>query len=281
MTNPELPDDQALMISRYDRSITAPVHRLYYGYSDYYNYGYWAEGATSQKEASEALVRKLLSFIPEHKGRILDVACGLGASTRLMLEFYPKEQITGINLSEFQLDLARRNAPGVDFRYMDATELDFPDESFANIICVEASHHFRPREKFYSEALRVLEPGGRLVSCELGGPAWAYKAVPPKNAKELRKQLEEAGFIHVSVEEAVDQTWRGFCRNLKRWPKAQRKSGAINGWQYAYLKLASAVTPIISVGIRHYFLTSAQKPPAANAPVQDAEKAAETAGDQP
>ena len=40
---------------------------------------------------------------------------------------------------------------------MDATELDFRDNSFDSIICVEAAFHFDTREKFVREAYRVLK----------------------------------------------------------------------------------------------------------------------------
>ena len=55
------------------------------------------------------------------------------------------------------------NAPGCTFLLMSATELNFPDNSFDNVICVEAALHFNTREKFLREARRVLKPGGRIV----------------------------------------------------------------------------------------------------------------------
>jgi ubiquinone/menaquinone biosynthesis C-methylase UbiE len=74
--------------------------------------------------------------IPGDAERILDVECGLGASTqRLGVRFAPGI-ITAINISVAQLALARERAPGSTFLFMNATALQFPDANLNAVICV-------------------------------------------------------------------------------------------------------------------------------------------------
>ena len=130
------------------------------GESDYRNIGYWNEGTTTQQQASERLQDALLDFISEKKGRILDVACGMGASTRRLLRHYPAQDIWAINISEKQVESTRQNAPGCHAEVMNAVELTFDDGFFDNILCIEAAFHFETRRKFLEQALRVLKQGG-------------------------------------------------------------------------------------------------------------------------
>src|SRR5256885_484731 len=140
------------MIDFYDRGMSDPVTLEYYGNTDYYNYGYWDDGTTDQGEASANLVEKLVGLIPEKKGRILDVACGLGASTRYLRNHYPDENIVAVNLSDFQLDQAKSRARSLQFACMDAAHLAFESNSFDAILCVEAAFHFDTRDLFLHEA---------------------------------------------------------------------------------------------------------------------------------
>ena len=64
---------------------------LYYDGSGFFNFGYWTLETKSQREASENLVNLLLALIPEKRGTILDVACGLGATTRMLLDLKSPE----------------------------------------------------------------------------------------------------------------------------------------------------------------------------------------------
>ena len=77
------------MIRIYDRTMRRSHERRYYENSGYYNFGYWDMGAKSQREASEALVDWLVACIGKREGRILDVACGLGATTRRLHGILP------------------------------------------------------------------------------------------------------------------------------------------------------------------------------------------------
>ena len=125
------------MIRVYDRTMLSGSQRRYYENSGFFNFGYWGAGAKSQREASEALVDLLVARISDTNGPVLDVACGLGASTKRLSQTWPPEVITGINVSDIQIAAARARAPGCTLLLMDATRLDFPDNHFGAVICVE------------------------------------------------------------------------------------------------------------------------------------------------
>ena len=126
----------------------SPVWREYYDSSDFFNFGYWETGTRTQKEAGENLMERLLAFIPSKRGTILDLARGKGETTRYLLHCYCPRDVTGINISYRQLEGCRQNSPRCTFVPMDATSMTFEEDSFDNIIYVEAAFHFDTRETF-------------------------------------------------------------------------------------------------------------------------------------
>jgi MPBQ/MSBQ methyltransferase len=210
------------------------------GHSDFWNYGYWYEDTGSHRQACENLMEELLAFIPEQKGRILDVACGKGATTRYLLHYYPAENVTGINISEKQLRVCRETAPGCTFLRMDATKMAFPDNSFHNIICVEAAMHFATRRNFLVEAQRVLKPGGCLVLSDAIFPRWRPDqpvANYVRSPREYRRTCVQAGFADVTVVDATDECWGGFTERFLEHMREELRGGEI-GLQRFYRTVA-------------------------------------------
>src|SRR3954467_8552906 len=93
-------EGQESMVALYDKWMVHPLHAAFFGHSDYYNYGYSTSATRSQSEACENLVEELLRLLPAKSGSILDVACGLGASTRHLLTYYTPGNVTANNISE-------------------------------------------------------------------------------------------------------------------------------------------------------------------------------------
>jgi MPBQ/MSBQ methyltransferase len=232
----------------------------YYGHSDFWNWGYWDTRTTNQREACENLMEKLLSFIPKKQGRILDVACGLGATTRYLLKYYRPANVTGINIGEKQLQICRKNAPGCTFLRMDATELDFRDNSFDSIICVEAAFHFDTREKFVREVYRVLKPGGYLVLSDILMSRWAPhqpEANYTKNLEEYQKLFIHAGFRNVTIIDATEECWKRFACYNQRYNANKLFRGEIRIGTYRWL-VARILMSLQTVN--YYVLASARKP---------------------
>jgi MPBQ/MSBQ methyltransferase len=180
------------------------------------NIGYWDATTKTQDEASVRLLEVLLDFIPEKKGRILDVACGLGASTRKLCEHYPPEQVWAINISEKQIASTKANAPGCHAQVMNAVDLAFEDAFFDAIVCIEAAFHFETRRAFLQNALRVLKPGGKLVLSDVLFTSRArhdqYPVLPDavnhlESVAEYRELLAEVGFRDATVIDARNEIW--------------------------------------------------------------------------
>jgi ubiquinone/menaquinone biosynthesis C-methylase UbiE len=97
--------------------------------------------------------------------KVLDAGCGAGIpiSQRLSEHF----QVTGVDFSEAQIELARKNVPHAEFLCDDMTKLNFPENTFDGITSYYAIIHI-PREEHQSLLAnfhRMLKPGGFALLC--------------------------------------------------------------------------------------------------------------------
>jgi SAM-dependent methyltransferase len=106
--------------------------------------------------------------------RLLEVGCGVGAQTEILLRHFPDLHVTGVDIDDEQLAEARRFLSSVawatgrfDIRKMDAQKLEFDPESFdAAFLCWVLEHVPSP-PRVLGEVRRVLAPGAPIVCSEV------------------------------------------------------------------------------------------------------------------
>lgn len=174
--------------------------------------------------------------------RVLDVATGPGivafpAAERVGAQGY----VLGIDLSQGMIDTAEqerdaRGVQNVEFRVMDAENLDLPDNSFDTILCGFGMMLFdepRPCAEFF----RVLKPGGSVALSTWGRDderwVWASElfrrytgfAPPPRAADQLAPlttqtaegmtaKFRGAGFTDVRV---TDEDYDILYASIDEW----------------------------------------------------------------
>lgn len=92
--------------------------------------------------------------------KVLDAGCGGGYPfTKLLSEHF---DVLGVDISEKQIELAKKNAPKAKFQCLDMTKLSFPNEYFSGIFSYYAIIHI-PREEHFDLLVnfyRMLKPNG-------------------------------------------------------------------------------------------------------------------------
>jgi trans-aconitate 2-methyltransferase len=108
-------------------------------------------------------VRDLIAAIPTAEAsRAIDLGCGPGNSTEILMARYPDATITGIDTSEDMIRAARQRLPGVSFEVADIATWQAPGPWDA-IIANAVLHWVRGHEALFPRLVAALSPGGSLA----------------------------------------------------------------------------------------------------------------------
>jgi len=110
------------------------------------------------------MARRVASLQPAN---VLELAAGTGIVSRKLRDALAAEcELTASDLNPPMLDVAKAKfeaAELVRFRQIDATNLEFDEASFDALACQFGVMFFPDIERSYSEACRVLRPGGNYL----------------------------------------------------------------------------------------------------------------------
>ncbi len=182
--------------------------------------------------------------------RVLDVACGTGVlACEAARRVRPGGSVAGLDRNEGMLEVARRQAPEIEWRQGRAEAIDAAADSFDSVISQFGLMFFDDRVAALREMRRVLAPGGRLAVAVwddlAGSPGYAAMAAlldrlfGARIADELRApfSLGDAGtlralFAEAGMAAAEIRTQPGTARfpSLDSWVHTD-----IKGWTLADL----------------------------------------------
>lgn len=200
----------------------------------------WMRGNTTyaiQKHIKD--YESTLLSVPKNTGRIMDIACSVGASTKFLIEAFPeKDVIDAVDLSPHFLAAAKfyhttpespmytEHHEKIAYHHTMAEDLPFPADSY-DIVSISFLLHEIPTktsEEVIAEAYRVLRPGGTLSIVDLSGKRIKSLPQPRKHFFELTEPLirqyyktdpiaimENSGFKYVETKDndPMNALWIG------------------------------------------------------------------------
>ena len=169
---------------RKGRDLRATDHRTFVGNyydlaTDLYEYG-WGQSfhfaPRVQGESLAASITRQQHYFALKLGlrpgmRVADFGCGVGGPLREIARF-AGSHIVGVNINAYQIGRAIEYTEAAGLSHLgtyleaDYTAVDEPDESFDAIYAFESTCHAPDRVDVFSEAFRLLKPGGCFMSHE-------------------------------------------------------------------------------------------------------------------
>ena len=167
--------------------------------------------------ATEALADKLADLCVDSSWRLLDLCCGWGVPTRFLADRFGC-RITGIDITQRSIDLARQFTEGTDlaslitFQQGDSLDLPLAEGETDLVWSQDGFCHVPDRPRLLQECFRVLRPGGHLVFTDwmrgefitpeelhAFSTAWSFPELETPDS--YAALLTEAGFHLISQEE--------------------------------------------------------------------------------
>jgi len=110
----------------------------------------------------------LFRAMPAAPKRILEIGCGRGDTTRMLLERFPLAKITATDFDADQVALASRRVVSkrIKFRRADAGRLPFRRSSFDLVVEFNTFHHVERWFAAFAECSRVLAPRGVMAAMD-------------------------------------------------------------------------------------------------------------------
>ncbi|MEK6949926.1 MAG: class I SAM-dependent methyltransferase [Nanoarchaeota archaeon] len=135
-------------------------------------------------------------------GKLLEIGCGIGETTKLFTKKYNKLMITAIDYDKEQIQIAKKNKnlKNIKFFHGDATKLKFKNSSFDYVMETNTFHHIKNYSKAIKEVGRVLKDNGTFYLIDISRYVFIWPLCiffPPESyftKKEFIKNLENNGF---------------------------------------------------------------------------------------
>jgi ubiquinone/menaquinone biosynthesis C-methylase UbiE len=138
-----------------------------------------------QARVTEHLVHDRLPF--RRAKSLLEVGCGVGAQTEILLRHFPDLRVTGVDRSESNLAQARSHiasmpwaAPRAQFTLADASRLQFAADSFDSAFLCWILEHVEDPARVLSETRRVLRSGAPIVVSEVQNASFFLEPYSPQ-----------------------------------------------------------------------------------------------------
>jgi tocopherol O-methyltransferase len=186
------PNDKQRVLDHYNRA--SPYYRTLWG--EHLHHGYWIRGDESKEVAQLQLVEHLASAANiQPNTKLLDIGCGLGASSIYLACKYSVEAV-GITISPPQVEMAkeagRRSSASATFLCMDAESMHF-NEPFDFLWSIESISHYQDVPRFFSNAAKLLKPGGRFALTDW----FKQKSLPPHEYRKFLRPIENGMLVEL------------------------------------------------------------------------------------
>lgn len=140
-------------------------------------------------------------------GTIVDLGSGTGYLSIEIAKRTPGIQVYGIDLSRQMIRIARRHARGIEnaqFKFGNAADLPFEDNSIDLIISTGSLHHWKTPARVFDECYRALK---------IGREAWIYDGCPDafKDQADRNRIRKEYGLLVYRIGTKVAEL-HGFTR---------------------------------------------------------------------
>ncbi len=185
-------------------------------------------------EVAIADFRALLGAHAPTQAVVLDAGCGIGLSFALLARWLQPRRIIGADIDCAALEIAQQQPalPGVALQLLHTSAvqlpLPLPDSSVDVVYCHQLLHHVKAQEAVLQELMRVLRPGGVLLSAEscrsFIDSFWVrllfrHPAMVQKTAQEYVALIRAAGFELADADLSLTIPWwsRVDFGLLKRW----------------------------------------------------------------
>ncbi len=154
----------------------------------------------------------------DRDSRVLDVGCGTG-NYLVALERETGCRGWGIDPSEEMLARARPRSQSIEFKVGRAEALGFPDACFDLVISTDVIHHVKDRQAYFTEARRVLRPGGRV--CTVTDSEWVILHRKPLTyyfPETVEKELQRYPSMAALKDMMRQAGFREVEENLEEFP---------------------------------------------------------------
>lgn len=124
---------------------------------------------TEIKEYSHEAREEVADLISEMNFHdILDLDCGTGLLLEQIFQKKSDIQASGFDYALPRLEMARERLKDypVDFKFGQAIQLPYEDNSFDIVVSTTTFHHYKQPRRVLNEVHRVLRPGGTFIICD-------------------------------------------------------------------------------------------------------------------